>query len=327
MMYTNITDNKHADNKGSSGQLVNYLEKENRLYMDQDPERWFNHSGRHYEPYEVRSSIDNNIAKLGKDDAKFFLVNISPSQKELKHLKEKYGGPGMSEMLKKYTVNVMDEYARNFNRLGINSSKDLVWFAKLEHHRYYGHTDKEVKDGTKKRGELKLGDQMHIQVIVSRKDWTNKIKLSPMNSSRGRNVEHSKKMGQFDRVAFKQCGETLFDKQFGFERGLIDTMAYANIQKNGTLAQKIQLDTLAAGEPLNHNPNNMMLELVQDVSKGMFETSANMLEAVGSTVGKFLNIMLEPVYNPGVSSAPQEPKRKKKKKKGQGQEPSYQMRM
>jgi hypothetical protein len=59
---------------------------------------------------------------------------------------------------------------------------------------------------------------MHIQVIVSRKDITNGIKLSPMNNSRGGNAAHSQKVGQFDRTAFKQKGEELFDQQFDFDR-------------------------------------------------------------------------------------------------------------
>lgn len=312
-MYINITDSKTADNKGGSGQLVNYLEKENRIYLKETPEHWFNHMYHRYEAYQVRRSIDGNIAKLGKDDAKFFLINISPSQKELKHLEQKYGPDKISEALKDYTIRVMDEYAKNFNRTGIGSSKDLVWFAKLEQHRYYTHNDREVRNGTVQRGELKQGDQRHIQVIVSRKDVTNSIKLSPMNSSRGRNIEHSKKMGQFDRVAFKQCGETLFDREFGFERGLKDTMAYANILKNGTLEQKIQLDTLVAGTSINHDPERIIPELAQDISRGMFGTATDMLETIGSTMGKFLDIMLEPVYDPIVQS-PNDPRRKKKKK-------------
>ncbi len=313
-MYINITDNKAADNKGSCGPLVNYLEKENRTGAQETLERWFNHIDQSYEDYEVRRTIDSNIAKLGKDDAKFFLINISPSQKELTHLEEKYGADKISEMLKKYTVKVMDEYARNFNRNGIKSSHDLVWFAKLENNRYYTYNDKEVKNGTRRRGELKQGDQRHVQVIVSRKDLTNKIKLSPMNSSRGRNIEHSKKMGQFDRMTFKQCGETLFDREFGFERGLKDTIAYANIRKNGTLEQRIQLDTLEAGTALNEDPNNETLAIVHDISKEMFGSSAEMLETMGSTIGKFLDIMLEPIYDTEGSTIPNEPRRKKKKK-------------
>jgi hypothetical protein len=45
-------------------------------------------------------TIDNNIAKLGKADAKFFLVNISPSQKEIAFLREQYGDGGVKEQLK-----------------------------------------------------------------------------------------------------------------------------------------------------------------------------------------------------------------------------------
>lgn len=313
-MYINITDSKTADNKGSSGQLVNYLEKENRLNPMQEPERWFNHQDQVYEPYEVRTAIDGNIGKLGKDDAKFFLINISPSQKELRHLKESYGEQQMPLRLKEFTVKVMDEYARNFNRAGVNSSRDLVWFAKVENHRYYTHNDREVKQGLKKRGELKQGDQQHIQVIVSRKDLTNKIKLSPMNTSRGKNIEHSKKMGQFDRLAFKQCGETLFDRQFNFNRELRDALAYSNIKSNGTIEQRKQLDTLDQGVKLDQSQKGIILELAVDVSKGLFQTSSEMLEKIGSTVGSFLDIMLEPNYGPIVPANTQEPKRKKKKR-------------
>jgi hypothetical protein len=229
-MFINISDTLTADNKGSSGKLVNYLEKENRIYNKQE-ERWFNHQGKDFEPFEVRRTIDGNIAKLGKNESKFFLINISPSQKEIKHLIDSYGETGAKAQLKDYAVKVMDEYARNFKRAGINSSKDLVWFAKLENNRYYTYKDKEVKNGTKRRGELKQGNQMHIQVIVSRKDATNKIKLSPMNNSQGKNQEHSKKMGQFKRTTFIQSGESLFDKVFNYERNLNETMAYAVVQK------------------------------------------------------------------------------------------------
>jgi hypothetical protein len=240
-MFINITDRAAANNKGSSGELVNYLEKENRLFNKDEPENWFNHASGNIEPYEVRHAIDNNIAKLCKADAKFFLVNISPSQKELKYLTESFGTSGVKDQMKIFAVKVMDAYAKNFRRDGISSTKDLLWFAKVENNRYYTYKDKEVISGEKKRGELKSGNQMHIQVIVSRKDVTNRIKLSPQNTSRGKNMEHSKKMGQFDRVAFKQSGESLFDELFGFDRNLRETMAYANIQKNGTLSERIQM--------------------------------------------------------------------------------------
>lgn len=316
-MYINITDKKEAANKGSSAKLVHYLEKENRTENKLEPERWFNGQRSDIEAYEVRRSLDGNRAKLGNHEAKFFLINISPSQKELAHLKEKYGEEGMKEQLKRYAEKVMDEYAKNFKRPGINSHRDLMWFAKVENHRYYTHKDKEVQHGSKKRGEKKTGNQMHIQVIVSRKDITGKFKLSPMNSSKGRNVEHSKKMGQFDRMAFKQCGERVFDAQFGFERGLKDTLAYANIKKNGSLAQREQLDILQQGAENNHSSRSQANELASGVDQGLFHTTSTMLETVGSTVSVFLEIMLETVPEPDIApdTVDEAEKRRRKRKK------------
>lgn len=319
-MYLNITDSATANNKGSSSGLVNYLEKENRLYPNERAEFWFNHNQQNIEPYEVRRKLDNNIAKLSKVDAKFFLINISPSQKEIRYLKEQYGELGAKEQLKAYTIKVMDEYARNFKRLGIESSKDLLWYAKLENHRYYSYKDKEVVHGLKNRGEFKVGEQMHIQVIVSRKDITNRIKLSPMNTSRGKNIEHSKKLGQFDRVAFKQSGERVFDQHFGFDRKLNDTMAYANINKNGTLAQREQLYTLMLGAESNINSKSLAGELANRVSGGHFHSIPEMINSIGQTVTNFLEILMQPVFDPGlnINPADEAAKRRKKKKKSQG---------
>jgi hypothetical protein len=262
-MFINISDSKEAANQGSSSALVHYLEKENRLDKTGEPEYWFNGRTITIDPYDVMRTIDNNVAKLGKTDAKFFLVNISPSQKEIAFLRKQYGDEGVKDQLKGFAARVMDAYAENFKREAIRSQEDLVWFAKLENYRYYTHKDPEVKQGIKRRGDRKDGEQLHVQVIVSRKDASNTIKLSPMNTSRGRNEQHSKKMGQFDRVAFKQSGESLFDSLFEFDRGLKDTMAYANTQKNGSLTKKLEMqipahDGLLPSErlPGQENTNN-----------------------------------------------------------------------
>ncbi|RYJ42055.1 DUF5712 family protein [Flavobacterium beibuense] len=241
-MYINITDSEIGNNKGSSTALVTYLEKENRLpEKEQKPEHWFNGRDNAITPQQVRVTIDNNIAKLGRNDAKFYLINISPSQKEIGWLKQNYGEQGMAEQLKAFALKVMDGYATNFKRPGIENNNSLLWYGKLENFRYYGHNDLEVKQGQRQRGERKDGEQMHIQIIVSRKDITNTVKLSPMNNSRGRNAEHSAKLGQFDRRAFKQSGETLFDQMFSFDRALKDTMEYALTMKNGNAKEKQQL--------------------------------------------------------------------------------------
>ncbi len=314
-MYINITDKKEAANKGSSGKLVHYLEKENRTENRHQPEQWFNGQRSDIEAYEVRCSLDGNRAKLGSHEAKFFLINISPSQKELAHLKERYGEVGMKEQLKLFAEKVMDEYAKNFKRPGIESHRDLMWFAKVEDHRYYSHNDKEVKEGIKKRGDKKAGDQFHIQVIVSRKDITGRYKLSPMNSSRGRNAEHSMKMGQFDRVAFKQSGETLFDTEFSFDRGLEETLAYANVQKNGKLSQREQMGILMQTETGTERDRSFINDLAVRVSRGDFDNTAGLIEQIATGIGGLLSTLLEPVQ-PDI--VPEQEPRKKKKRKDSG---------
>ncbi|MGV6946778.1 DUF5712 family protein [Sphingobacterium kyonggiense] len=317
-MYINITDRKEAQNTGSIGKLVHYLEKENRTENRPEPELWFNGQRSDIEAYEVRRSIDGNRAKLGSHEAKFFLINVSPSRKELAHLKERYGELGMKEQLKLYAEKVMDEYARNFKRDSIGGNRDLMWFAKLEDHRYYTHKDREVQQGLKKRGEKKEGDQRHIQIIVSRKDITGRYKLSPMNSSKGRNAEHSKKMGQFDRVAFKQSGETLFDREFGFERGLKDTLAHANIMKNGSLAQREQLDLLVEADKDIGRDGPFLNGLATEISRDSYASSIDLAKQITKGLGGLLGTLLEPVP-PGVDIVPEpETRKKKKKKKGYG---------
>lgn len=79
---------------------------------------------------------------------------------------------------------------------------------------------------------------MHVQVIVSRKDASNGIKLSPLNNSKGINAEHSQKVGQFDKVAFKQATESLFDQTFGYDREIGETFRYANTLKHGSYEEK-----------------------------------------------------------------------------------------
>jgi hypothetical protein len=207
----------------------------------------------------------------------------------------------------------MDEYAKNFKRPGINSHKDLLWYGKHENYRYYKHTDKEVKDGTRKTGERKDGRQDHIQIIVSRKDITNTIKLSPQNTSKGKNKEHSAKLGEFNRTAFKQSGESLFDILFDFDRGLEDTLAYANTMQNGTVIQKKQMNLLQ-NIPNQKADQIIINDLGKSVAEGVFESVGEMIGTAGKLGADLLNILMEPVY-----VAPQadlmEPKKRKKKKK------------
>jgi hypothetical protein len=305
-MYINITESERGNNKGSSGQLVHYLDKENRLHKSDEQMLWFNGGNKTVQSYEVKSKLDNNIAKLCKDDAKFFLINISPSQKEIAYLKEHYGEDGAREKLKKYAINIMDEYARNFKKDKIKSNIDLLWFGKLENHRYYSYKDKEVKNGQVKRGTVKPGEQMHIQVIVSRKDITNKIRLSPMNKSRGKNEEHSKKLGQFDRVAFKNAGERVFDQEFGFQRPVTETFNHANLNAKGSLRDRIEMRT---------SISNAKIQQIEKHTEPKQEIPHSYLKLPEPT--NYLGLLLERQDADPLGTGL---KRKKKRRKGRSQE-------
>lgn len=321
-MYINITASETGNNKGSSGALVNYLEKENNLKtgknLDQRYENWFNGIRNDVRRQEVRVKIDNNIAKLGRDDSKFFLINISPSQKELEHLFKQYGESGAKEKLKELAVNVMDEYAKNFKRPGIITNNDLLWFGKVENYRYYKHTDKEVKNGTKQKGDRKEGQQMHVQVIVSRKDLSNKVKLSPQNTSKGRNEKHSAKLGQFNRSAFKQSGEEVFDNLFKFERGLKDKFIYANVMENGTTEQKTQMHMISKLST-DISKNIIIDSLTKGISDGVFANVADMMTNAKDAGIGLLEILMEPTYESSQTNSVEEAEKRRRKKLKQSQ--------
>ena len=323
-MYINITDSETGNNKGSSAALVEYLEKENRMEVPDrlnQKELWFTTSLKEAIHQKVRIDIDHNISKLGKNDAKFFLVNISPSEREITYLKERFGELGAQQKLKEFACEVMDTYARNFKRPNVKDNSDLLWYGKLEHYRYYSYNDPEVLQGLIKAGEPKAGENMHVQIIVSRKDITNKIKLSPMNNSKGNNKAHSAKLGQFDRVAFKQSSEQLFDKMFGFDRPLNETLSYSMTMKNGTIDQKRNMSLLVQFE--NNTPNVDRTELINlsnSIYRNEFNSSNHLFESLVNLNEELFDLLspTELSYKHHDDFIPDLKKKKKKRRPGFG---------
>jgi hypothetical protein len=232
MPHVNITSSSTGSNAGSCGQLVEYLEKENNLKAEHKAELWFNQQRDDLRPHEVRQGIDSNTAKLKQQEAKFYLVNISPSQKELAHIGND------PQKLKAYARSVMAEYAANFQK-GIGAD-DVKWYGKVEYNRSYKWTDQAVQQGQSQRGEVKAGHQMHVQIIVSRKDSHNQRLLSPMTNHRGqgKSETHGQKFGQFNRVEFKERSEAAFDHQMGYRRELEESFRYQNTMSNGTAQER-----------------------------------------------------------------------------------------
>lgn len=210
------------NNAGSSRQLVSYLEHEDLERMEKGiyTDGFFTLTDDNIYKSKVINDIDTIIWQLLKTDAKFFAIHVSPSESELRAMgnteKEK------AEAMKRYIREVfIPEYAKNFNR-GL-SEADIKFYGKI-------HFDRNRSDN-----QL----NMHCHLIVSRKDQTNKKKLSPLTNHK--NTKKGTVTGGFDRVNLFQQLEQGFDKLFGYNRQLSESFEYANTMKNGSISEQLEL--------------------------------------------------------------------------------------
>lgn len=263
-MYINIHNDKQYTNSGSCSALVEYLEKENLERGAENRQLFFNNTSNNYSPFDVQATIDKNKGRLGKDETKFYTISISPSQEELKHIANNITFrkidnisqftpsefKAFEQALKDYANNVMEAYANNFYRLDKQtnelknfSTKDLVYFGKVEHNRNYGRDSKEVLEGFKRVGEAKEGLQSHIHIIVSRMDVEQKHRLSPLANARNSTINLNGKKVQvgFNRKDFYQKCETSFDTQFKFKRSENQSFYFRNVMKNNATSVARQL--------------------------------------------------------------------------------------
>ena len=210
------------NNAGSSRQLVSYMEhedlerREKGIYTD----GFFSLTDDNIYKSKVIKDIDSNIGQLLKTDAKFFAIHVSPSESELRAMgnteQEK------AEAMKRYIREVfIPEYAKNFNK-GL-SEADIKFYGKI-------HFDRSRSDN-----EL----NMHCHLIVSRKDQTNKKKLSPLTNHK--NTKNGVIKGGFDRVNLFQQAEQGFDKIFGYNRQQTESFDYLNTMKNGSISEQIEV--------------------------------------------------------------------------------------
>lgn len=210
------------NNAGSSRQLANYLEHEDleRIEKGIYTDGFFNLTDDNIYKSKVIKDIDTNIGQLLKTDAKFFAIHISPSENELRAMgnteQEK------AEAMKRYIREVfIPKYAKNFNK-GL-SKADIKFYGKI-------HFDRSRSDN-----EL----NMHCHLIVSRKDQTNKKKLSPLTNHK--NTKKGTVMGGFNRVNLFQQAEQGFDKLFGYNRQQSDSFDYRNTMKNAFISEQLEL--------------------------------------------------------------------------------------
>ena len=236
------------NNAGSSRQLANYLEHEDleRIEKGVYTEGFFNLTDDNIYKSKVIKDIDSNIGQLLKTDAKFFAIHVSPSEKELQAMgnteQEK------AEAMKRYIREVfIPEYAKNFNK-GL-SEADIKFYGKI-------HFDRS-------RSDNKLN--MHCHLIVSRKDQSNKKKLSPLTNHK--NTKKGTVTGGFDRVNLFQQAEQGFDKLFGYDRQLSESFEYSNTMKNGSIDDKLKMQEQELQEPKQYFTDEKKKEVLQSSEK------------------------------------------------------------
>ena len=127
-----------------------------------------------------------------------------------------------AEAMKRYIREVViPEYAKNFDK-GL-SAEDIKFYGKIHFSR------------DRSNNEL----NMHCHLIVSRKDQTNKKKLSPLTNHK--NTTKGTVKGGFDRKNLFQQAEQGFDKLFGYKRELTESFEYYNTMKNGSISDQLEM--------------------------------------------------------------------------------------
>ena len=204
-------------NTGSCTGVVTYLQHEDleRIRQGQQVEPFFNQYRDFVSPKEVTYKIDHNRAQLHKTDAKFFVITVSPSEKELAAMgaTQEQQAQAMKQYIRK---DVIPAYAENFNK-GLQAD-NIEYYAKI----HYTRTGERLND-------------MHAHIIVSRKDRANKLKLSPKTNHRG--TAKGAVRGGFDRTDFFRKCESSFDRRMGFDREPEESFDYLNAVKNGSPAE------------------------------------------------------------------------------------------
>jgi len=275
------------NNAGSSRRLADYCEHEDLERMEQGiyTEGFFNLTDDNIYKSQVVKDIDGNIGQLLKTDAKFYAIHVSPSEKELRAMGATE--QEQAEAMKRYIREVViPEYAKNFNK-GL-SAEDIKFCGKIHFSR------------NRSSNEL----NMHCHLIVSRKDQSNKKKLSPLTNHK--NTKKGAITGGFDRTNLFRQAQQGFDKLFNYNRPLSESFEYYNTMKNGTIADQIKMQEQVIRQP-QESPQNT-------ISDEREKKQAISLPDAG--LSSVLGILTPEPSNSDEEQPIKRPKKKKKPKKG-----------
>jgi len=287
------------NNAGSSRRLADYCEHEDLKRMEQGiyTEGFFNLTDDNIYKSRVIKDIDSNIGQLLKTDAKFYAIHVSPSEKELRVMGSTE--QEQAEAMKRYIREVViPEYAKNFNK-GL-SVEDIKFYGKI-------HFDRD-----RSNNEL----NMHCHLIVSRKDQTNKKKLSPLTNHK--NTQKGAIKGGFDRTNLFRQAEQGFDRLFSYNRPLSESFEYYNTMKNGSISEQLNMRERQLSDEKRMNGYShvgIYADKQVGISESLFENkkSSNQIDLGLSSA---LGLLTPDVNNKEDEQIPMKKKIKKKPKRG-----------
>ena len=206
------------------------MEHEDKKNIEQgkEPEPFFNHKSENVKASEIINKIDYNKRGLKTKDAKFYVLTVSPSEKEIQAMGKTPAE--QSEAFKEYIKNDFAKtYAENFNK-GLNKD-DIMYYSKI-------HIERKGKNE----------NDMHAHIIVSRKATDNVRYISPATNHK--NTEKGAVKGGFCRTDLYEKAEKVFDKKFSYERPYKETYQYQNTMDKGTLEQKMEAEKKAQSQQI-----------------------------------------------------------------------------
>ncbi|MDR0572722.1 MAG: DUF5712 family protein [Tannerella sp.] len=292
------------NNAGSSRQLVNYMEHEDMERMEQGiyTESFFNLTDNNIYKSQIITDIDGNIGQLLKTDAKFYAIHVSPSEKELRAMGTTE--QEQAEAMKWYIRTVfIPEYAKNFNK-GL-SAEDIKFYGKIHFNR------------DRSNNEL----NMHCHLIVSRKDQSNKVKISPLTNHR--NTKKGAIKGGFNRTTLFENAEKGFDKLFGYNRQLQETFEYCNTMKNGSITDQLKMQERELNSPAIHSitekKDAVDTTIHQQISTSINQSSDKAVNQPSDLLGSGLGSVFS-IFSPEPSNLNEEqpiklPQKKKKRQR------------
>jgi len=309
------------NNVNSCRKLANYLEHEDMERIEKGiyTEGFFNLEEDNLYKSEVIKDIDSNIGQLLKTDAKFYAIHVSPSQKELHAMGTTEAE--QAEAMKRYIREVfIREYAANFNK--DLTANDIKFYGKI-------HFDRDSTRSNNDPNNQNINN-MHCHIIVSRKDQSNKKKLSPVTNHK--NTKKGAIKGGFDRTNLFKTVEQGFDKLFQYDRPLAESFEYYNTMKNGSIPDQLKMqERQISGERKNTQgnsivPNSESLATDKQESKhssvSKSDTSINQMS--DKSVNQSSDLGLSSLFSIFSSQSspnndePQTIKPNKKKKRGKG---------